>query len=497
MKNQIFFPAFSPAFLFAAAALLLSVGTLHAAAPAPPADLYASYGTALKPSPDFNVKVNGQEVFTELFEVPTPKAPEITPREVNFIQRVGIYLGDVQRVAIARFDAGEGATAVEIALPTPSKSCKAEPEGVAAPPLGVGSDKITVSLSAGQYLQLQIDEYPPLLLIAEKLIARPATKKNADNVRYFGPGIHRGDITAQSGETIYIAAGAIVYGKVVIEKCTGVKVLGNGLVDATQGDAGRVLTIDDSSDIEVRGLMLRSSKGGWMCVPQLSNNLTLSDLKILGFGANNDGIDVVSCNDVNISGCYIRSTDDCISVKTGRNAPSKNISIGNCTFNGFASSDGVIVGYEARSAIDSVTISDCRVIACHGPSPTGGKAPFSVICDGPGPITNILFERCRIGSDVDYKNLELSVTNGAQYVNMEPGKVDGVTFRDVHWARGDMPMLIWGHSPDNRVTNVLFENCTIGGQPMSGPTSARLVVNRYTDLIKFVYGGEEKMFRRF
>lgn len=102
-----------------------------------------------------------------------------------------------------------------------------------------------------------------------------------------------------------------------------------------------------------------------------------------------------------------------------------------------------------------------------------------------------------MSDNVEYKNLEISVTDGKQYVNMEPGNVNNVVFRNVHWGKGEVPLMIWGHDAEHRVTNVTFENCSMGGEPLRSHKDANILVNRYTDMIKFNYSGKERTFRRF
>ena len=80
---------------------------------------------------------------------------------------------------------------------------------------------------------------------------------------------------------------------------------------------------------------------------------------------------------------------------------------------------------------------------------------------------------------------------------MAPGRIENVTVRNVSWAREDMPFMIWGFGPKNKVRNVSFENCTLAGKPLTNAAVGRFIVNRYTDNIRFIHGSEIKMFRRF
>ena len=70
----------------------------------------------------------------------------------------------------------------------------------------------------------------------------------------------------------------------------------------------------------------------WVIHPLLSKNITVKDVTIHNDGPNGDGCDPESCENVLIEGCHFDTGDDCIAIKSGRNAdgrkwniPSKNI----------------------------------------------------------------------------------------------------------------------------------------------------------------------------
>jgi hypothetical protein len=49
-------------------------------------------------------------------------------------------------------------------------------------------------------------------------------------VRYYGPGVHREDIEAQSGDRIYLAPGAVVFGSLNLWQVHDVRVEGRGMI---------------------------------------------------------------------------------------------------------------------------------------------------------------------------------------------------------------------------------------------------------------------------
>ncbi len=104
----------------------------------------------------------------------------------------------------------------------------------------------------------------------------------------------------------------------------------------------------------------------WQVHPVLCSNVTIKDLSIHSNGPNTDGCDPESCRDVLITNCSFDTGDDCIAIKSGRNAdgrrvkvPSENIVIQQCRMtNGHGA---ITVGSEISAGVRNVFAEDCRV----------------------------------------------------------------------------------------------------------------------------------------
>ena len=74
-------------------------------------------------------------------------------------------------------------------------------------------------------------DLPPLFIFANP-IEHEKISADAPGVHYFGPGVHRpGYITLKDNETVYIAAGAIVYGGIRANGVHNIRVIGRGILD--------------------------------------------------------------------------------------------------------------------------------------------------------------------------------------------------------------------------------------------------------------------------
>ena len=104
----------------------------------------------------------------------------------------------------------------------------------------------------------------------------------------------------------------------------------------------------------------------WEVHPVLCRNVTVRGLTINTHGPNNDGCDPESCRDVLIDRCIFDTGDDCIAIKSGRNAdgrrvnvPSENIIVRNCEMRD--GHGGVTIGSEISGGCWNVFAYDCRM----------------------------------------------------------------------------------------------------------------------------------------
>ncbi|HEY7919180.1 MAG TPA: glycoside hydrolase family 28 protein [Streptosporangiaceae bacterium] len=101
----------------------------------------------------------------------------------------------------------------------------------------------------------------------------------------------------------------------------------------------------------------------WHLNPNLCRNVTVGGVSISSSGPNTDGCDPESCDGVVIDGVTFNTGDDCIAIKSGRdadgrrvNVPSQNLVIQNCTFaNGHG---GITIGSEMTGGVENVYARD-------------------------------------------------------------------------------------------------------------------------------------------
>ena len=104
----------------------------------------------------------------------------------------------------------------------------------------------------------------------------------------------------------------------------------------------------------------------WQINPVLCQNVTVRGVSVVSHGPNNDGCNPESCRDVLIEGCLFDTGDDCIAIKSGRNAdgrrinvPSENIIVRDCQMKD--GHGGVTLGSEISGGVRNVFVENCRM----------------------------------------------------------------------------------------------------------------------------------------
>ena len=118
-------------------------------------------------------------------------------------------------------------------------------------------------------------------------------------------------------------------------------------------------------NVLIEGVTIRNSPM-WEIHPVLCTNVTVRNVSIVTTGPNNDGCDPESCRDVLIEGCLFDTGDDCIAIKSGRNAdgrriavPSENIIVRACRMK--EGHGGVTIGSEISGGVRNVFVENCQM----------------------------------------------------------------------------------------------------------------------------------------
>lgn len=216
-----------------------------------------------------------------------------------------------------------------------------------------------------------------------------------------------------------------------------------------------------SKNILIEGVRIINSPM-WEIHPVLSANVIVRGVTVESHGPNNDGCDPESSRDVLIEDCVFDTGDDCIAIKSGRDAdgrrvhvPSENIIIRNCTMKD--GHGGVVVGSEISGDCRNVFVEHCRM-----DSPNLDRAlRFKSNARRGGVIENIFMRDVTVGRVSEaVLTIDFLYDTGAAgdyrpvLRNVSLDRVQSTSSPRVTWIVG---------FPGVTIENVNFSNCTFRG----------------------------------
>jgi hypothetical protein len=483
------------------------VGTLGlglAAADAPGASVVnigpATPGEAV--SADFQVTVEGRSVPVYTARVSALPVNHIWPGFPSI--RCERPLEQTEIASFASWDMS-GPVRVEVASTRPVQSVAVRPTARGIRPV-VEGQRIRFTLASPGPVTVEVNGAARALHLfaspPEKAIPRP----DAPATRYFGPGVHRpGIMHLRSGETLYLAAGAVVHGAVLVDDAENVTICGRGILDVSslkRGQSPGAISLAGCRNVRVEGLIIRDTNR-WAVVPSACRDVTISGLKLIGFWRYNaDGINVCNSENVVIEDCFIRAFDDCVTMKgmdrkhhrfteLGRGLPldelpTRRVTIARCViWNDWG------VALKFGSETSAPEIADIRFVDCDILRTAG--AAISIHLSGPAAIHDVCFERLRVELDRDppWPYIQKRLDEKYPYAgkpgyyptlmdmnidksywgftdNERRGTIRDVLVKDVAVTGPAMPRSrLRGYSAEGDIRNVTIENLRFNGKPIS------------------------------
>jgi hypothetical protein len=300
------------------------------------------------------------------------------------------------------------------------------PKSVVARPLSAGikavieGDTFRFQLPRPMNLSVEVDGNldDPLFVFANPKLDPP--NRSDPKVRYFEAGkVHdTGEILLGDGETLYLEGGAVVRGEVRARNARNVAVRGAGILDAgTRMRKINMLVLRECRDAVIENIILLDPLG-WTMHLSASENVRVSNTRVIGWRANSDGLDIEHSSKIRVDGCFWRTNDDCIAIKAiyppgvqgvpfeeminpetlgGHDVPRieggvmEDIDIRDCVLWNDAGGQGFEIGFELRvDTIRGVTFRDSDIIRVIG----GGA--FTIHNGDRARIENLLIENIRV-----------------------------------------------------------------------------------------------------
>lgn len=402
-----------------------------------------------------------------------------------------------EEAAFSYFDLS-GNTTVTVKSAVAVKTVKILPSSYNINPV-IKDGLVTFSLKAGQQVTVEINgEIIQSLHIFANTIEKDKPNANEPNVIFYGPGIHEvSRLIVKDNQTLYLAGGAILR-TVIGEKETAsttptsglknkpyppsisligknIKVRGRGIIDASACPThSRNMIMVQGENISIEGIILRDASL-WTLPVRQSAKVHINNIKLLGYRANSDGVDICNSSDVLVENCFIRTLDDLVVIKSLKGkGDTKNITVRKCVlWNEVA--HALSLGAEINENIHDVLFTDCDVI--HDQGREWSLRVYH--CDG-GYVSNIRFENLRI--EESKKFISLWINKDVWTTDEHRGHIDNVSFKNITVKGRPVSVELLGYGKSNLVNKVDFKNIVMNGKKL---TAEEVKKNEFVTNVNF------------
>jgi hypothetical protein len=397
--------------------------------------------------------------------------------------------------AFATF-ASAGTVDVVVELPAPAREVRIAParHGVTA---GKEGNRLRFRVPVRANLLIEVDGHPHLFLFVNAIESGAPEAA----VHHFKAGqvYEVGELRLRDNETVYIEGGAVVRGCIRATGARNVRVAGHGVLDGgyyKQGvDSRRSIVFEGCRDSRIQDIVM-IEPSSWMIMLGACEDVTVSNVKELGFVSGSDGVDIVGSRRIRVENGFLRNGDDCIAIKSldmrrhGKDASVdftrdvEDIEVSGCSFMAYLGGQAMEVGHELRCAsVKGIRFRDCDVLK----KPNYG-APFGIHNADRATVSDVLFENIRVEHHYD-KLVDFRIVESRWSGGKGRGHVRNVTLRNIdakisEFNPGYTTSLIGGFDSKHKIIGVTFDNFRLNGKRVTRADDLDLYT-RHAEKISF------------
>jgi hypothetical protein len=339
-------------------------------------------------------------------------------------------------------------------------------------------------------------------------------KTGGPGIVVFGPGVHRPPAGArffsfQSGQTVLIDGAAVLDAGISLDNVHDVTIKGHGLIERPSGDVRMTNTADhdnspgshidgsaaiairNSRNIRIDGLTIINPPGVSIGCMQ-SSAVRISDVKAFSAGPWADGIDIYSCQDVDIDRVFLRVADDCFALYNHRwdlYGDVRRIRVTNSTCwadVAHAMYMGLFGDKDHPEVTEDIVFRNIDVLEINETQPRF-QGVMAINANNSTIVRKVLFEDIRVDHMIEGKLFNFAVIGDDRFSVSPGGGIADLTLRNITYTGKGMSgaSTIQGYDQARGVRGVTLDNVRIGGTKLGGPDPELLMVGPYTTGVRF------------
>ena len=364
--------------------------------------------------------------------------------------------------------------------------------------VSTNKDNNEISLSLSNKHRISVEPYGlenPLFIFCAEYIQKP---ENATHIFERGTVSDIGLTKLTSGDCVYIEDGATVIGCFTADNEKDITITGNGIIwglpmlerkDIKKPSA--VLFIE-CENVKISGVTFAES-ASWTVVPTACKNTVITGINIIASKMSSDGIDVVGCEDTEISHCFVCVNDDCIAVKAVGYFDSRgkknvrNIRASDCVFWKLDCGNAIEIGYETScEEICDIIFENIDVIHSQYEGWQSGGV-FTIHNGDRAHVHDIIYRDIYV-EDAHEKLIDFKILSSKYSVDKQRGKVSDIIFDGIY-VSGDVlpPSIFRGYESDDGtfelINNVKIRNLFLNNEKITGRMNAHFITELSKNIV--------------
>ena len=382
---------------------------------------------------------------------------------------------NVETVSMAYFDF-DGKVDVRVTSnELPVKEARVRPLSYAIP-VDTDGDAFTFSLDTPRNLSVEVNGeiFHNLQLFANPIDMNKPSDKELKKLRkdkkfhYYGPGYYDiGTLTLGSGETLYVAGGAVLDGDVQIKDAAGVKVLGRGMIYPERKIG---VMVSESRNVEINGIFTTQ------CAVGGSDNVSIENVKVMSWYGWGDGFNVFASDNVSYRHIFARTSDDCTTIyatRKGFKGGCRNIitedavlwaDVAHPFMIGLHGSAAELGTDAPADVITDIIYRDIDVIDMNE-NQIDYQGVFAIVAGDNNIVKDITFDNIRVEDFRKGKLIDMRIAWNKKYCAAPGTCIENVLFKDIYYNgdRSELSLMI-GYDESRKIKGVTFDNLVINGR---------------------------------
>jgi hypothetical protein len=371
---------------------------------------------------------------------------------------------------------------------------------------------LTLERPANFSVEFDGDKHHNLHVLAGAIERQARTA--SPGVIVFGAGVHRPPggakvFSFESGQTVLLDGAAVLDAGIMLDNVHDVTIKGHGLIERPAGDVRMTNTadhdnqpenhIDGSAAIGVRNSRNIVIDGPTIINPpgvsigcMQSSGVRISDVKAFSAGPWADGIDIYSCQNVDIDKVFLRVADDCFALYNQRwdfRGDVRKVRVTNSTCwadVAHAMYMGLFGSKDQPEVTEDIVFRNIDVLEINETQPRF-QGVMAINSNNSTIVRNVLFEDIRVDHMIEGKLFNFAVIGDDRFSMSPGGGIADVTLRNISYTGKGVanPSTVLGYDEARAVRGLTLENVRIGGKKLTAPSPDLLLVGPHATGIRF------------